>query len=384
MAYVRDAREDYVDLLTRLVSAESPTDDAASQRAVQAILRDALEDLGFEVRHVPGPTTGGHLYARPRDRTHGSPAQLVVGHTDTVWPAGTLRRMPVRIEGDRLYGPGTADMKGGLAVMVLALRALRDLGLEPPLTPVAFINSDEETGSPDTERRVRLVSRRVRRALVLEPALGLEGKIKTARKGCGRFDVTVTGRASHAGLAPEQGASAIHELAHVVLELVALNDPARGVSVNVGVVEGGTRSNVVAASATAAVDVRVVTSEDGRRLEDAVRRIRARVPGTSLLIEGGIDAAPLERTPRNRRLWDQVRAAGVELGLDLEEVAVGGGSDGNTTSLFTATVDGLGAVGDGPHADHEHVVIEPTLERAALLAAILMAPADPEAGGAGP
>ena len=376
LEYARDAREAYVDFVTRLVSVESPTHDAGAQAPVQNLLRGALEDLGYRVRRVGGRTTGGHLYASPRERPRGRPGQLLVGHTDTVWPLGTLARLPVRMEDGCLYGPGTVDMKGGLAVMVFALRALRDLGLTPPATPVVFVNSDEETGSGESEPYVRRLARRVGRALILEPGLGHEGRLKTARKAAGRFDVSLTGRASHAGLAPEEGVSAVHELAHVILDLVALNDPERGTTVNVGVVEGGTKPNVVAASARAAVDVRVATREDGERLVRAIGAIRPRLPGVRLELEGGIRGAPLERTPRNRRLWELARSVGAELGMRLEEAAVGGGSDGNTTSVFTATLDGLGAVGGGPHADHEHIVVDATLDRIALLAGLLMSPVE--------
>ncbi len=375
LEHVLGRRDEFVSFLTRLAELESPTDVPASQAAVQAVLREALEDLGFDVRFLPGRgASGGHLYARPRARRKGAPAQLLIGHSDTVWPVGTLERMPVREDDGRLAGPGTLDMKGGLTQIVFALRTLRDLGLEPQLTPVVFVNSDEETGSPDSKRTVHRLARRVRRAFVAEPALGEAGRIKTARKGVGRFRVEVTGRSAHAGLDPEAGASAVLELAHVIQGLHALADPERGVTVNVGVVEGGTRANVVPARAGALVDARVRTREDGDRLEEAVRALEATVPGTSVSVEGGIAVPPLERTPRNRRLWEQAREAAREMGLELEEAMAGGGSDGNTTSLHTATLDGLGCVGDGAHAEHEHIRIRPSLERCAVLARLLLLP----------
>ena len=285
--------------------------------------------------------------------------------------------MPVVEVDGRLHGPGTLDMKGGLTLIVFALRALRDLGLEPSVTPVILMNSDEEIGSPDSKRYVRLLARRVVRALVLEPSLGSQGKLKTARKGVGRYEVTVQGRASHAGLDPEAGASAIVELAHVIQRFHALNDPARGTTVNVGVIDGGVRPNVVAPLATASVDVRVASLEEARRLDAAVKAIQALTPGVAISVEGGVRLAPLERTPRNRRLWEAARALGDELGLGLEEATAGGGSDGNTTSLFTATLDGLGCVGDGAHAEHEHIVIDESVDRCALLARLLLAPGAP-------
>jgi glutamate carboxypeptidase len=219
----------------------------------------------------------------------------------------------------------------------------------------------------------------VERALVVEPALGPDGRLKTARKGIGRFDISVKGRAAHAGLDPGAGASAILELSYVIQELYALNDPERGTTVNVGTIDGGTRPNVVAAAARAAVDVRVTSMEIGRRVEESVRAIRPKVPGVTIDVTGGIRIPPLERTPRNRELWHVAQALGNDLGLDLQESLAGGGSDGNTTSQFTATLDGLGCVGDGAHADHEHIVIDPTLDRCALLAGLLMAPPRPRA-----
>jgi glutamate carboxypeptidase len=240
---------------------------------------------------------------------------------------------------------------------------------------VLFLNSDEEVGSPDSKRHVRRLARASTRALVLEPALGLDGRIKTTRKGVGRFEIVVQGKAAHAGLDPTAGASAIVEVANVIHRLDGLNDPERGTTVNVGLVDGGTRPNVVAARARASVDVRVTTSEEGHAVEDKIRAIRPVTPGVTLHVDGGMGIHPLERTPRNARLWEYARAVGDTLGLSLRDGTAGGASDGNTTSLFTATLDGLGCVGDGAHADHEHIVIEDSLDRCALLARLMLAPA---------
>jgi glutamate carboxypeptidase len=265
-------------------------------------------------------------------------------------------------------------MKGGLTCALFALRTLRDLGLEPEIAPVVFVNADEEVGSPDSTKHVRRLARVARRAFVLEPALGAEGLVKTARKGLGHVDITIEGRAAHAGLDPEAGASAIVELSHVIQELNALNDPENGTTVNVGRIDGGTRANVVAAEATAAVDIRVTTMERGREVERRIHAIRPIVPGVKIRVEGGVDIPPLERTPRNVALWETALQCGIELGLELDHGRAGGGSDGNRTSLFTATLDGLGCVGDGAHAVHEHIEIDRSLERCALLARLLMAP----------
>ncbi|HUM71857.1 MAG TPA: M20/M25/M40 family metallo-hydrolase, partial [Chloroflexota bacterium] len=216
-------------------------------------------------------------------------------------------------------------------------------------------------------------AQQVCRALILEPALGPTGKLKTARKGVANYQVVVHGRAAHAGLDPEKGVSAILEMAHIIQQLFALNDPANGVSVNVGIVQGGMRTNVIAPECAAWVDVRVPRQVDTERIDTAVSRLTPTLPGASLEISGGIGRAPLERTPRNRRLWAQAQAAGLRMGLELVEGMAGGGSDGNTTSRFTATLDGLGPVGDGAHARHEFVYLDKLVERATLLTLLLLA-----------
>ena len=300
--------------------------------------------------------------------------QLLLGHCDTVWPPGTLKKMPVDFEDDVVKGPGVYDMKGGLAQMVFALRALHDLDLEPTVAPVVFVNSDEEVGSPDSTRHIRRLARVAQRAFVMEPSLGPSGKLKTARKGVGRFTVVVEGKPAHAGLDPEGGASAILELSYLIQALFALNEPARGITVNVGTVDGGLSPNVVAPEGRAVVDVRVPTRQDARRVQQSILDLEPVTPGVKLRIEGAIGRPPMEPTPRNRRLWKTARRLGADLGVDLEEAVAGGASDGNTTSLFTATLDGLGAVGDGAHARHEFVFADKLVERCALLALLLMEP----------
>ncbi|MDH5758267.1 MAG: M20/M25/M40 family metallo-hydrolase [Gemmatimonadota bacterium] len=373
-AAAREYRDELVDYVCRLARVESPSDDPTTQAPVQEILTRALGELGYRVRKVGGGASGGHLFAAPALRPKGRPAQLLMGHSDTVWPVGTLARMPVEVRDGRLRGPGVFDMKAGLTQMIFALRILRDLELDPPATPVLFINSDEELGSPDSRRRVELVARHVCRAFVIEPSLGPDGHLKTARKGVGNFAVTVRGKAAHAGLDPRGGASAILEMAHVIRYLHGLTDHEAGITVNVGVVGGGLRPNVIAPEAHAQVDVRVLTLDDARKIEATIRAMEPGTPGTSLEIEGGFTAPPLERTPRNRALWQAAREAGSRVGITLQEAVAGGGSDGNTTSLFTATLDGLGAAGDGAHAAHEFLYVDSLVERTALLAELLMVP----------
>lgn len=377
LSWLTEQRAGMVRLLERMARAESPSLPPSSQRRVFAILARELERAGFAVRRVRGAGVGDHLLARPRSRIRGAPWQLVVGHLDTVWPVGTVARMPVREDDGTLYGPGVCDMKGGLVQLVFALRALRAHDLVPAVTPVVFVNSDEEIGSPDSGRVIRLLARGAERAFVLEAAEGSDGKLKIARKGVGRFRLTVRGRAAHAGASFEEGISAILELSHQVQRLFALNDPARGITVNVGTVDGGLRPNVVAPEASAIVGVRVPTEADARRLERTLRGLRPVLEGASIEVEGGFGRPPMEPLARNRALLERAGKIGEELGLSLEDAGlVGGASDANTTSLFTATLDGLGPIGEGAHALHEHVSLPRMAERAALLALLLLEPAE--------
>jgi glutamate carboxypeptidase len=373
--YLARHRGQMLAVLEALVRAESPTDVPAAQAEAQGMLARLLRTLGFRVRSLPAAEEErGHLYARPKDRPRGRPVQLLVGHSDTVWARGTLDEMPFEVEGNEVRGPGVFDMKGGLTQMLFALAALRAASVEPAVVPVVFINSDEEQGSPTSQRHLRRLARCACRAFVLEPALGLDGKIKTARKGAGRFTIRIQGTSAHAGLDPEGGSSAILELSHTVQALHALNDPEAGVSVNVGTIGGGTHANVVADAGSAEVDVRVATREQADELEAAIRGLETTTPGTSLTIEGGIGRPPMEPSPDARRLWKRARRAATLLDLDLEEGRSGGVSDGNIISQYAPTLDGLGAVGDGAHARHEFCYVDRMVERSALLALLLAQP----------
>lgn len=363
-----------VALVRDLALIESPSHQPETQEPVFDRLAAALEEAGLRTRRLKGTKSGGQLWAAPPrgHRPRPSGAQLVIGHVDTVWPVGTLATMPVELRDGRLHGPGVYDMKAGLVQGVFAVRALRELGLEPPLAPVFFVNSDEEVGSGESVRWIRRLARRVQRVFVLEPSLGPQGRLKTARKGVGGYRVTVRGRAAHAGLEPEKGASAVLELTHVIREIYALADPARGLTVNVGLIGGGQASNVVAPEAWAHVDLRVLRREDAEAFDRALRGLVPEVPGTKIEITGGMNRQPLEPNPRNRALWQAAERCAGELGIELGEGTAGGGSDGNFTSEHAATLDGLGAVGDGAHAVHEHVVAARMPERAALLASLML------------
>ncbi|MEZ5933058.1 MAG: M20 family metallopeptidase [Alphaproteobacteria bacterium] len=373
--YLISRKADFVAFLRKLTLAESPSVVPSAQEPLQRIIAERLQDLGFRTLALAGRHHGGNLYARPKRPMRGKPAQLLLGHYDTVWPIGTLKNMPFEAEDNVVRGPGVYDMKGGITQIMFALDAIRHFGLDPAVVPVVFANADEEIGSRESTRHIRRLAARMNRVFVLEPSLGPDGRLKTARKGVGRFTIKVKGRAAHAGLDPEKGASAILELAHVVQALFALNDAERGVSVNVGTIEGGLRPNVVAPESTAVVDVRVRSQADAERIERAIHGLQPSVPGAALEIDGRIGRPALEPTPRNRQLWHLARDLAGELEMDLGEGLAGGGSDGNTTSQVTATLDGLGPVGDGAHASHEFLYLDETLERTALLTLLLLAPA---------
>ena len=375
--WLEQRRPEMVRLLERLVEAESPSLDPEAQREPFAVLANELERIDYLVRPVRDSVCGDHLYARPRRRQKGAPRQLLIGHMDTVWPIGTLEEMPVRTDGELLYGPGTADMKGGLVEIVFALRAVHELGLDPPLLPVVLVNTDEEVGSRGSTPIIRRLAHGAQRAFVLESGEGAEGRLKIARKGLGRFTLTVHGRSAHAGADFEHGASAILELAQQVERLFALNDPAHGLTVNVGTIDGGLRPNVVAPVAHATIDVRAPTAASGRVLERRLRAFRPMLEGCTLEITGGFLRPPMEPGPRNRALLAAAKRVGHELGLTVEDAGlVGGGSDANTSSLETGTLDGLGPIGEGSHAAHEHVDLAHLAERTALLALLLLEPAD--------
>lgn len=372
-AWLDERVDEMVALLDVFVAIETPSTEPATLPPLQDAVEAALAERGFTSRRVTGIDTAGwtvsHRPADPGD----VPPQLLVGHLDTVWPVGTLAERTDDVDG-RVHGPGAYDMKAGIVQLVFALAALEAFDLEPPVPPVVLCNTDEEIGSRESTPALVALARCADRALVLEPSLGPTGRIKTARKGVGRFTVTVAGRAAHAGLDPEGGASAILELTHLVQALFAMNDPAAGVTVNVGTIDGGMRPNVVAPASSAVVDVRVATHADATRVEAAIRDLDPTTAGTQVTVEGGFGRPPMERTDGTVALWEVALAAADDLGTTLDEGTAGGGSDGNTTAAFTPTLDGLGPVGDGAHAEHEHVLVASLPERAAVLAALLLAP----------
>lgn len=353
----------HVDLLRELVEIESPSGSPGTE-AVSRRLGAELEELGATVVVFEG----GHLRAELPGP--GTPL-LLSGHVDTVWPSGTLEWMPFRIEGDRAYGPGVYDMK---ACLVLLLEAIRRAGPDRRALRV-FFTADEELGSTEGRPLLEQAADGVAAAFVVEPP-GETGNLKTARKGLGRFTLTVAGRPAHAGTHRQEGVSAIEELAHQILALHALNDDERGTSVNVGVIGGGTSENVVAAEAVARIDVRIARSSDREPMERVLEGLRPVNPLATLRLGGGWTRPPLERSDGAGVLFERARAYGRELGLELAEESSAGGSDGNLVgALGVPVLDGLGAEGGGAHAPDEHVRLPSIGLRAELLARLLRDPA---------
>jgi glutamate carboxypeptidase len=359
--------------LEKLVAIDSGTYDKAGVDAVGGIMARALGDLDFKVTALPQPEMGDHLVARRGSRRDG--CVLVVGHMDTVFPAGTVARYPFSREGDIARGPGVLDMKGGLAGLLLALEALRETapsvwGLAP-LT--IFLNSDEEVGSPTSGALIEAEARGARAALVLEPAARPGGEYLTQRKGMWHIRARVIGRAAHAGAAPEKGISAIEDLARKVVRLHALTGARDGITVNVGVIQGGTRMNVVAEEARAEIDLRARTREDGEAVLPVALQIleTAGLPGTRTEVQVQNLFPPMPRTPASKALFEMARECAARIGLTVGEGSTGAGSDANRTAPLTPTLDGLGAIGDGSHSLSEHIRIRETMDRVKVLALLL-------------
>jgi glutamate carboxypeptidase len=358
-------------VLKQMVEIESPSDNKGAVDNLGAYLAREFERLGGKVKIYPAEKYGDHLRAEFPGRAGAKPL-LLLGHFDTVWPLGTLATMPFRVEGGRAYGPGVLDMKAGIVMMMFALRALGSMSGDGHRPVVVLLDTDEEVGSETGRPIVEATARGCEAVLVLEPAQGVQGHLKTARKGVGGFTIRVRGRAAHAGVDFEKGHSAIVELARQVLEVAKFTDLSRGITVNPGVIQGGTRTNVVAAEARAEVDVRIVRAGDALELEQKFAALRAFDPECALQVNGGVNRPPMERTEGTLRLFGIAREHAGKLGLALGESATGGGSDGNFTSaLGIPTLDGLGAVGEGAHAAHESIVMEELPRRTALLASLL-------------
>jgi len=358
--------------LQRLVLAESPSLEKAPANRCCILLAAEWRKRGARVERIAQKRRGDHLRVTWWPQKSRAAGQfLVLGHYDTVYSSGTLSKMPFRVTGGKAYGPGVFDMKAGIVQALFALKALQET--QAPLTRrlVFLWTSDEEIGSESSRKLIETEARRSDAVFVLEPALGPRGLIKTARKGVGEAEIIVHGRASHAGLAPQEGINAIHELARQLARIQEWNDPRHGVTVNADVIEGGTRVNVIAERARAVLDLRALRVADTRRLERRLHALSPILPGARLEIRGGFNRAPLERK-FSAALFAKAKRLAAQMGLALEECTAGGGSDGNlTAALGVATLDGLGAVGHGAHSAHEHILINTMPVRSALLAALL-------------
>lgn len=372
-AGLRERRQEMLRMLEKFVRAESPTDSKSAVDRFGRMVAAEWRKRGAKVHAVHQPRQGDHLrivWASPARGARRSQI-LVLGHLDTVYPLGTLRQMPCRVAKGRAFGPGIFDMKGGLVIALFAVDALTRAGWRPN-APVLFLwTSDEETGSATSRALIEREARRSKAVLVLEPASGLDGRVKTERKGVGAAEIIVTGRAAHAGINPEAGVNAIHELALQLQRIARLNDSKRGTTVSPTVIEGGTRDNVIPASARAVLDLRARRTVDMRALERRLRALRPVLPGAKIEIRGGFSRPPLEHRS-SAKLFAQARELASAMGLPLGEASTGGGSDGSfAAALGVPTLDGLGAVGEGAHSANENVMVEALPERAALVAALL-------------
>ncbi|HEV8385387.1 MAG TPA: M20 family metallopeptidase [Candidatus Acidoferrales bacterium] len=368
----RKHQTEFLRVLEKLVRAESPSEDKAAVDRCARLLAAEWRRRGARIEFLREKHRGDHLLvdtsmgpARPQGQI------MLLGHMDTVYDLGTLKRMPWRISGGRAHGPGVFDMKSGLVIALFAVQLLREMRITPKKRIICLWTSDEEIGSESSQRFIEREARRSDAVLVLEPATGREGKVKTARKGVGFAEIAVTGRAAHAGLNPEAGINAVHELALQIEKIMRLNHPPSGTTVSVNVIEGGGRINVIADRARAQIDLRATTMAAARALEKKLRALKPILPGAKIEITGGVHRPPMERKAA-AALYRHAQILADEMGMELGESFVGGGSDGNfTAALGIPTLDGLGGIGEGAHAAHENIILRALPARVALIAGLL-------------
>jgi len=374
LANVRRKQKEMIAFLKELVECESPSNDPKAIRRFCELFSGRISDIA-DCRFIPGGKFGPHLqcdFRLPGDRKKGQ--ILALGHSDTVYSMGTLAKMPFRSTKGRLMGPGVLDMKAGLVFFVSAMRTLRDLNIPVARNVRLQLNSDEEVGSETSRPLTEKEARRSVAVLVLEPGQGIEGKLKTARKGVGDYNILVKGKSAHAGVDFGAGASAIVELARQIERITTFTDLKRGMTVNPGVISGGTRTNVIAAEALAEVDIRIARLKDAAVLDRKFHSLRPFDKRCSIEVSGGLNRPPMERSAGIVSLFRKAQALALDLGVKLEESSTGGGSDGNfTAGVGTATLDGLGAVGEGAHSPGEYILIERIADRTALLAKLVQA-----------
>lgn len=366
-----EAKRGWEDLLRRFVESESPSNDKERVDAFGKMVAAEFVQLGGVERLHRQREYGDVLQIDFKGTEKRKPV-LLLGHLDTVYEAGTLSDMPCRVASGRMYGPGVFDMKAGIVEMLLAIGALCEAHGRLPRPVTVLLNPDEEIGSPVSRAITEKLAAKSEAVLVLEPAAGAKGACKTARKGVGNYEIRVTGISAHAGLDFEKGASAINELARQLLKVNEFVDLAAGTTVNAGVIRGGTRTNVVASEAQAEIDIRVTSQKEAERLDRQFRKLRAVDRRCNVEVSGGLNRSPFERTAAVEKLYEQAKGLAAELGFELEESSVGGGSDGNfTAGMGIPTLDGLGPVGEGAHAPHESMVLGEMPRRAALVARLI-------------
>ncbi len=372
LKYFEERRDKMVETIRQLVEVESPSDDKASADKLASLLAGRFEGLGGHSKFHRVQDFGNHLQVDFGTERRAKPV-LLLGHYDTVYPLGTLKTMPCRVEGGRLLGPGALDMKSGIALMLQAIEALRAWhGDDVPRPITVLLVSDEEVGSDSSRRITESLARNAEAVLVVEPSLGLQGAVKTARKGVGEYIVKAIGKAAHSGLDFEKGENAIVELARQIPLISKFTDLKRGITLNVGLVQGGTRVNVIPPEATANVDFRIASMKDAKDVEKKLRSLKPFNKKCKIEVKGGLNRPPMERTAGVAALYKKAADVAHRLGFKLGEAAVGGGSDGNfTAGLGIPTLDGLGGVGEGAHATHESIVISDLPKRAALLAQLI-------------
>jgi glutamate carboxypeptidase len=370
LAYCQTELDALLRCLQQAVEIESPSQNKAAIDRMATFFAQEFSKRGGKVRILNHATAGSAVAAEFWKGARGKKPILLLGHLDTVWEVGTLAQMPFRLNSRCMYGPGVYDMKSGIVCGLWALQALGALGITPPGPVRFFLNADEEVSSFAFRKELLAEARRARAVLVLEPGAA-QGALKTSRKGVGEFQITARGRSAHAGINPSAGVNAISELARQIVRIENLARPKQGLTVNVDVIEGGTRVNVIPEFAVARVDVRVPTAHDREEIERKMRALSPIHPGVTLEVTGGINRPPLERK-MSAALFEKACELGRQMGLELKEATTGGGSDGNfTAALGIPTLDGLGGTGDGAHARHEHVIISELPQRAALLAALI-------------
>jgi len=368
---VSNHEEWFVSRLKKYVEVESPTDDIIQNRKLLNTIAADFREFDFDVEWRESVLSAGQLICR-LSSSDSEIDQLMIGHADTVWPVGTLEKMPWSVEGNVIRGPGVYDMKSGIVMMQLAIKVMKEFELSPKLRPIVMITSDEETGSKDSWDEIEKIAKSVNRVFVPEPSMGMEGKIKTERKGSGRYHITVKGKEAHSGVEPEKGVSAVVEMAHIIRKLDVLNDYEKGISLNVGLISGGKAVNIVPGDCSIQVDFRYMNKSEGEEIDKKIKNFTAELKGAEISIEGGLRRPPVVKNERNQKLWKLAQECAEKLGLQIEEDLSGGGSDGSITSQFTATLDGLGAVGEGAHSPTEKILVDETLERSALLTALLL------------